>query len=364
MISIKNKLGIETLVFAKTFEQEAYDQVKRLCNHDAYAREKIRVMPDVHAGKGCTIGTTMTISDKVTPNLVGVDIGCGMLTIRLEEKDVDFPELDAVIRAKIPSGFDIHKHQQRDFDFSDIRCRKSVDLSRAALSIGSLGGGNHFIEAGRAKNSGDMYLVIHSGSRKLGTDVCEYYQKKAVQSSGKQAGERDLAYLTGGDFDDYMNDMAIIQDYARVNRETMAAIIIKEMGLREVDRFQTIHNYIDFKRMILRKGAVSAEENEVLLIPVNMRDGSLLCRGRGNEEWNYSAPHGAGRLMSRTRAKKSIRLEEFRETMKGVYTTSVGNRTLDEAPQAYKSIEEIRAAITDTADIVDVIRPLYNFKAP
>lgn len=393
MKTIKNIKGVETLVFAETFEFEAYEQIKKLANFEAYQDSKIRIMPDAHAGKGCTVGTTMTITDKVTPSLVGVDIGCGMLTIKLLDKEIDFKKLDRIIKTKIPTGFDVHKKAMKQFDFSKLRCQKYVDLSRAILSIGSLGGGNHFIEVGKDETTGDIYLIIHSGSRKLGGDVCKYYQDKAfknvneissivknlitkLKSEGREkdiaeeikkikkpSADKDLAFLTGSDFNDYMNDMAIVQKFATLNRITMAEIILKETGLKEHSRFETIHNYIDFKRMILRKGAVSAEKSEMLLIPINMRDGSLLCVGKGNENWNFSAPHGAGRLMSRSKAKQQIDMKEFTDSMKGIYTTSVGKETLDEAPQAYKSIDEIKAAIVDTVEIVGIIKPIFNYKA-
>lgn len=393
MKTIRNSKGKETIIFAETFEPEAYEQVKRMCQFEAYELEKICIMPDAHVGKGGTVGTTMTITDKVTPNLVGVDIGCGMLSVALKDRHIDFEQLDEVIHTQIPSGFNVHSKTVKDFDFSYLRCQQHVDLARAVLSVGTLGGGNHFIEVGQAASTGEMYLIIHSGSRKLGGDVCKYYQDKAGQqiiqfgkikkalikqlkAEGREkeidaelhklknpAAHKELAYLTGPDFTDYMNDMAIVQKFASLNRETMAEIILKEMGLSEASRFETIHNYIDFRRMILRKGAVSSEKGERLLIPINMRDGSLLCIGKGNEEWNYSAPHGAGRLMSRSKAKEAIAMEDFISTMKDVYTTSVNAETLDEAPQAYKPIEEIKAAIVDTVDIVEVIKPLYNFKA-
>lgn len=392
-MKIKNNLGIETLVFAETFEYEAFEQVKKLANFEAYQNAKIRIMPDAHADKGCTVGTTMTIADKITPNLVGVDIGCGMLTIKLKNHAIDFAKMDEVIKSKIPVGFCVHQQSKKDFNFTDLRCQKYVGLQRAALSIGSLGGGNHFIEVGKSENTGDLYLIIHSGSRKLGGDVCKYYQDKAFQnanemskitknlidklkSEGRQkeiaeeikkikkpSADKDLAFLTGSDFDDYMHDMAIVQKYAILNRYIMAEIIIKEMGFAEISRFETIHNYIDFKRMILRKGAVSAEKGETLLIPINMRDGSLLCVGKGNEIWNYSAPHGAGRLMSRSIARQSIKMDDFTNSMKDVYSTSVLTKTIDEAPQAYKSMNEIMATITDTVEIIDIIKPLFNFKA-
>jgi RNA-splicing ligase RtcB len=393
MKSIKNNKGIETLIFTETFEYEAYDQIKKLCNFEAYQDAKIRIMPDAHAGKGCTVGTTMTISNKLTPNLIGLDIGCGMLTIKLKDKEIDFAKLDEVIKSKIPCGFNVNESSKKSFDFSNLRCSKFVDLQRAMLSISSLGGGNHFIECGKSELSGEIYLIIHSGSRKLGGDVCKYYQDKAFQNVNemskikenlikklkaehrekdidkelkkikKPAVDKDLAYLSGNDFNDYMNDMSIVQKFATLNRETMAEIIIKEMRFKETSRFETIHNYIDFKRMILRKGAVSAEKGEILIIPINMRDGSLLCVGKGNDNWNYSAPHGAGRLMSRSKAKEVLDMYEFADDMKDVYTSSVGTGTLDEAPGAYKSMEEIKEAIKDTVEVIDTIKSIYNFKA-
>lgn len=393
MKKFKNIKGNEVLIFANTFEDEAFQQVKKMSNFEAYLDSKIRIMPDAHAGKGCTVGTTITITDKVTPNLVGVDIGCGMLTIKLKDTSIDFSKLDEIINTKVPSGFNVHEDVLKTFNFSNLRCSKHVDLQRAALSIGTLGGGNHFIELNESQIDKSLYLVIHSGSRKLGGDVCKYYQDKAFKSMSEvkkvkeelikklksehrereidselrkikvTTTEKDLAFLTGQDFKDYMNDMLIVQKFAILNRKSMGEIIVKAMNFSIDSTFETIHNYIDFERMILRKGAVSAEKGEVLLIPINMRDGSLLCIGKGNEDWNYSAPHGAGRLMSRSKAKEMIELSEFEASMKDIFTTSVGVDTLDEAPQAYKSIEEISEAITDTVEIIDTIKPLYNFKA-
>lgn len=390
---IKNDIGNEAFIYAETFEYDAYGQVKKLLNYEPYKNSRIRIMPDAHAGKGCTIGTTMTIDKYVTPNLVGVDIGCGMLTVKLKNKEIDFEALDKAILTKIPSGFRVHKTSKAKFDFSKLKCQKHVDLERASLSIGSLGGGNHFIEVAQSEKTGDIYLIIHSGSRKLGGDTCKYYQDLAFQSMNeakkgkeklieqlkgegretdietelkifkKPPADKHLAHLQGQDFHDYLNDMNIVQQFASLNRKTMADIIIKEMGFTEKERFETIHNYIDFRRMILRKGAVSAEKGELLLIPINMRDGSLLCIGKGNEDWNYSAPHGAGRLMSRSKAKEMIDFDEFKDSMKNVYSTSVHKSTMDEAPQAYKSIDEIRNTIGDTAEIIDTLKPIYNFKA-
>ena len=393
MTEIKTIYGGIVKIYAETFEYEAYDQIKKLSNYEAYKYSKIRIMPDAHAGKGCTVGTTMTIIDKVTPNLVGVDIGCGMLTVELKNKNIDYARLDNVIHTKVPNGFGVHEKQKASFDFSKLLCAKHVDLERALLSIGSLGGGNHFVEVGYSERDDKYYLVIHSGSRKLGGDVCKYYQDLAFQGANeikklkeelvmrlkkegrqkdidselkrlqKPSANKELAHLSGDNFDAYMNDMSIVQKFAVLNRNTIADIIIKEMGFSEASRFETIHNYIDFKRMILRKGAVSAELGEKLLIPINMRDGSLICIGKGNEDWNFSAPHGARRLMSRSKAKEMISLDEFKGSMTAVYTSSVSSATLDEAPQAYKSIDEIVSTITDTVDIIDIIKPVYNFKA-
>lgn len=392
MKTIKNSAGNEVKIFAETFEYEAYDQVKALANFEPYLDSKIRIMPDAHAGKGCTVGTTMTIIDKITPNLVGVDIGCGMLTTKLKEKDIDLHKLDRVIREHIPSGFSIRDRSIAKFEFSELRCAKHADLKRAMLSIGTLGGGNHFIEVDR-DNNGNLYLVIHSGSRNLGVNVCKYYQdlawrnanemgtikNKLVDELKKQGREKeidselkklqkpkankDLAFVEKQDFEDYINDMTIVQNFASLNRKMMAEVILKEMGLNTSDQFETIHNYIDIRNMILRKGSVSAQNGEILLIPINMRDGALICRGKGNEDWNYSAPHGAGRLMSRSKAKEIISMDEYLESMKEIFSTSVSTSTLDEAPQAYKSMVEIVGAISDTVEIIDIIKPIYNFKA-
>lgn len=391
MKEIKSTNGNVVKIFAETFEYEAYEQIRNLLEFEAYNDSKIRIMPDAHAGKGCTVGTTIQITDKVTPNLVGVDIGCGMLTVKLKDKSIDLQRLDEVISQFIPCGFNVHESKKADFDFTNLVCAKNVDLKRALVSIGSLGGGNHFIEIEHGESG--LYLVIHSGSRKLGGDVCKYYQDKAFRNANemgkifkeiverlkkegrqkdieqeiknikKPSANKDLAYLVDRDFNDYMNDMQIVQRFAILNRATMADIIIKRYGLHEDSRFETIHNYIDFNRMILRKGAVSAEKGEKLLIPINMRDGSLLCVGKGNEDWNYSAPHGAGRLMSRSRAKQQISMQEFSDSMAGVYTSSVCVDTIDEAPQAYKTIEEISSAIIETVDITEILKPIYNFKA-
>jgi RNA-splicing ligase RtcB len=356
-------------------------------------------MPDVHAGKGCTIGTTMTITDKVVPGMVGVDIGCGMQTVKIKERDIDCEKLDALIRAQIPCGREIrdtpHEYSARE-DLSLLRCAQFLNLDRAARSVGTLGGGNHFIEADRS-DAGDIYLVVHSGSRHLGLEVADYYQREGAQAmrgaadyqteeliaslrsqgrfaeiqpaleklkKARSGGEPyELAYVEGRLFEDYIHDMRIVQRFAALNRMAMADVIISGMGLEKIDEFTTIHNYIDTDSMILRKGSVSAKAGEKLIIPINMRDGSLICIGRGNPEWNFSAPHGAGRRMSRHSAFAQLSMERYREEMKDIYTTCVVPDTLDESPMAYKSMDEIVKQIGPTAQISERIRPVYNFKA-
>lgn len=391
MKTIKRNNGNDIKIYATTLEDVAFEQIKELGEFEPYQDSKIRIMPDCHAGAGCTIGTTMEIKDKITPNLVGVDIGCGMLTVKLKEDEIDLQKLDAVINEFVPNGFNIHSEQKADFDFTQLIV-KNMPIERAKLSIGSLGGGNHFIEVGK-NSKGELFLVIHSGSRNIGGQVAKYYQDIAIvnltdnskecevliermKKEGKQneIGEelkklkkpvinKDLAYLTGADFDNYMHDMELMQKFAVLNRRTMANIILEKAELTEAKSFETIHNYIDFKRMILRKGAVSAENGEILLIPINMCDGSIIAKGKGNEDWNYSAPHGAGRLMGRNEAHKKLNFDEFKEQMKDVYSTSVLTETLDEAPNAYKSMNEIIEAIGETVEIIDIIKPIYNFKA-
>ena len=404
MIELRGK-HTNALVYTDLIEDEAISQIINLCNQEFVQGQKVRVMPDVHAGKGCTIGTTMTITDKVVPNLVGVDIGCGMGVTKLKEKRIELPKLDSVINKLIPSGFNVrtknHKFNSR-VDLEELRCASVINLDRAYKSIGTLGGGNHFIEIERGSDD-SLYLVVHTGSRNLGTQVCKYYQEQAyknmverqqgfkekseelikeLKNQGKQAdiaGEleklkkslpqinlnRELAFCEGRLLDDYIHDMRITQEYAAINREAIAYEILDAMKLHEEESFQTIHNYIDMDTMILRKGAVSAKSDEVLLIPINMRDGSLLCRGKGNLDWNCSAPHGAGRLMSRSSAKESFSVSEFKKTMEeaNVYSSSVGKSTLDECPMAYKPIEAITDNICETVDIIDILKPIYNFKA-
>ena len=400
MIELAGKYGTAK-VFTDVVDNESISQVINLLNQPYIQGSKVRMMPDIHAGAGCTIGTTMTISDKICPNLVGVDIGCGMKVVRIREDHIDLKQLDEVIRQKIPSGFSIHSEAVPEADLLDLashlRCGKYVDIERAKRSIGTLGGGNHFIEA-NVDDEGHIYIVIHSGSRHLGLEVANYYQEEAykqltqyskaeideVIESLKAAGRKNeiqsaieklrgerkhtlvpkpLAYVQGSLFDDYLNDMLVVQNFAFINRYCMMQVIINTMGLHCEDAFTTTHNYIDTESMILRKGAVGAQLGKRFIIPINMRDGSLLCTGKGNPDWNYSAPHGAGRLMSRSAAKEVFTVDEFAKQMEGIYTTSVGQSTLDECPMAYKGMDDIVNNIGPTAQIDAIIKPIYNFKA-
>lgn len=355
-------------VFVKEIEDGAREQIETMLDQPFVKGATVRVMPDVHAGAGSTIGTTMTVHDKVVPNLVGVDIGCGMLTTKIKAGDLDFEELDKLIRAKIPAGFAIRNKAHDYIDLVDlaslkIRRRgkndKKLDLNRADKSIGTLGGGNHFIEVNEDEH-GDLYLVIHTGSRNIGNQVATLYQKEAMDLTPDQP--KALAFLYGKALDDYLHDMDIMQAYAVYNRLAIRDVILQGMGWEVEEDFSTIHNYIDLDHMILRKGAVSARKGEKILIPLNMRDGSLIAIGKGNKDWNQSAPHGAGRILSRTEARKSLSLRDFKEAMEGIYTTSVHKRTLDEAPDAYKDKSIVIDNIDDTADIIHHIKPLYNFK--
>jgi len=366
MIELEGKHNTAKM-FTDNAEQSAVTQIEHLLNQAFIAGSKIRVMPDAHMGMGCTIGTTMTITDKIVPNLVGVDIGCGMETAVLKDKRVELSQLDKAIHNYIPAGFNIRKvthHFAEEIDLSALRCVKHVDMKRAVHSIGTLGGGNHFIELG-ADSCGKLHLVIHSGSRNLGKQVCELYQNMAADSLGRKGkgADRVLAYLEGQLFDDYLHDMEMVQRYADLNRKAIVRELEKRVKLKVVEQFTTVHNYIDLDKMILRKGAISAQKGERVLIPMNMRDGSLICIGKGNEDWNFSAPHGAGRIMSRKVAKQNITLSQYEKSMKGIYSSTVNKSTIDEAPSAYKPMEEIIANIGDTAEIVETIKPLYNFKA-
>ncbi len=345
---------------ASDVDQGAIDQIKELLARPFVKDSTIRIMSDVHSGAGCVIGTTMTICDSVVPNLVGVDIGCGLEVVRLAEETIDLAKLDAFIHRTIPAGFKIRDraHPYNDLiDLTELNARSSLDLPRARLSIGTLGGGNHFIEINTDEDA-KCYLVVHSGSRHIGLQVATHYQKIASK------GTRDpLAALEGAPCEQYLSDMRLMQRYADLNRKAIADAIIEAFALTVVDRFSTIHNYIDTEEMILRKGAVSAQQGETLIIPLNMRDGSLLCRGKGNKQWNYSAPHGAGRLMSRREARRTLSLKEYRTLMQGVHTTSVNKATLDESPEAYKPLAQLLSHIGATVEVVEQIKPIYNFKA-
>lgn len=410
MIELQGKYNY-CKVFTDNCGDETIAQLINLLNQPYVEGEQVRIMPDTHAGKGSTIGTTMTLrNQRVCVNTVGVDIGCGMLAMKLEDTDIDFAKLDAVIHEQIPSGGEIHDHAIQTFPklqeiFAPIR------MERAKRSIGTLGGGNHFIEMDR-DSTGYLWLVIHSGSRHLGIEVCDHYQSLAyeqacsrllppsfhgktkneivqelivsLKAQGKESeiqteiqklnrkfqeisvqlsGIRDFAYIEGKVFDDYIHDMRITQEFAALNRETMARQIVEGMHLRPVEVFTTVHNYIDCDQMILRKGAVSAALEEKLIIPINMRDGSLICKGKGNPDWNFSAPHGAGRTMSRRKAKAVVSLEAFQDSMAGIYSTCVRPETLDESPFVYKPMDEIVKNIQESVQVVDTVRPVYNFKA-
>lgn len=322
-------------------------------------------MPDAHAGAGSVVGTTMTIGDRITPNLVGVDIGCGMEVVRLGKCRMDFKKLDSVIRQSVPSGFAIRKqahHFASRADLSGLTCARAINKEKFLKSVGTLGGGNHFIEVARDETAGDYYLIIHSGSRNPGMQTALFHQKIAGDDRPEEV-PFELAYLEGQKFEDYAHDVEIMQDYAALNRRAIADEILKGMKWKADSSFSTIHNYLEMETMILRKGAVSAQKGEKLIIPMNMRDGSLLCEGLGNPDWNYSAPHGAGRIFSRKEAKEKITLTQFKQAMEGVYSTSVSRDTLDESPQAYKPMSDIVAQIGETVQIRSILKPVYNFKA-
>lgn len=420
-------------IFTDDIEQEAINQINELLDQEAFKDSKIRIMPDVHAGKGCVIGFTGNLGDKVIPNIVGVDIGCGMLCVELGNIDLDLERLDKIIREYVPSGFEVHDERKYKFlELQDLKCyRELKDTKRLERSIGTLGGGNHFIEIDIDENN-NKYLVIHTGSRNLGKQVAEYYQELANQLCNYNIGEykekqqelikkykeqgkkqeiqsalmelkekyktdhkkipKDLAYLEGQYREDYLHDMKICQEFAKDNRLCIAKQILcnyfqlpyyegyKSIRLREkamstcdwytqdmIERdfwyFETIHNYISFEDNIVRKGAISAKKGEMVLIPMNMRDGCIIGVGKSNDDWNQSAPHGAGRIMSRMKAKETFNLDEYKESMKDIYTTSVNEDTIDEAPFVYKPMQEIIDNISDTVDIIKIIKPIYNFKA-
>lgn len=366
MIEITGKYNT-ALVYTDNLEPSAAGQIKAFCDMEYSCGSKIRIMPDVHAGKGCTIGTTMTVTDKIVPNIVGVDIGCGMLTVKLKEKRLELPKLDSFIRQNIPFGRNVRERAHRShgrIDIYELECVKKIDTRRAKESIGTLGGGNHFIEIDTDGDS--LYLVIHTGSRNLGLRVAEYYQKTAYNACGGRNQSEipyELAFLEGDSMQSYLHDMELMQRFAALNRTVIKEVIVDGLKLHEEESFETIHNYIDTDNMILRKGAVSASKGERLLIPMNMRDGSLLCTGLGNSDWNCSAPHGAGRLMNRRDAEQSFTLPQFKKSMEGIFTTSVSKDTIDESPFVYKPMEEILKNISETVTVNKILKPIYNFKA-
>lgn len=394
-------------IFTKNIEEQAINQINELLDQEAFKDSKIRIMPDVHTGKGCVIGFTGNLGDKVIPNIVGVDIGCGMLCVELGNIDLDLERLDKIIRKYVPSGFEVHDERKYKFlELQDLKCyRELKDTKRLERSIGTLGGGNHFIEIDIDEDN-NKYLVIHTGSRNLGKQVAEYYQELANQLCNYNIGEykekqqeliktykeqgkkqeiqsalmelkkeykidhkkipKDLAYLEGQYREDYLHDMKICQEFASFNRKNIAIEIMKHLNCAlsfPGNNFETIHNYISFEDNIVRKGAISAKKGEIVLIPMNMRDGCIIGVGKGNDDWNQSAPHGAGRIMSRMKAKETFNLDEYKESMENIYTTSVNENTIDEAPFVYKPMQEIIDNIGDTVDIIKIIKPIYNFKA-
>lgn len=389
MYKVKGDYG-EATIFSNGKDEKSINQIKELLNQKWTNNISIKIMPDFHAGAGCVIGTTIKIKDKIVPNLVGVDIGCGMKVVNLGKIDINLKELDNFIRENIPSGFNINKESIGYRPVWKLHCLGSINLDRTLKSIGTLGGGNHFIEIDESIN-GDKYLIIHSGSRNLGARVAKHYQQIAINNLKKndtekiiaklkaEGREKDiqlelskikksktpnhLAHLEGIYLKNYLDDMSITQKYATVNRNEIANRIIKYLNIKSYTEFETIHNYIDIENMILRKGAISSKKGELVIIPMNMRDGCLLAKGKGNSEWNYSAPHGAGRIMSRTQAKNSVKLREFKETMKDIYSTSVVESTLDESPMAYKPMDEIIKNTKNTIDVLEIIKPIYNFKS-
>lgn len=370
MIEIKGKYN-SAICYCDNIDEATRAQIKQVCDIKEFCDSTIRIMPDVHAGIGCTIGTTMTITDKVVPGMVGVDIGCGMQVARIGNKKIDLKALDDIIHKYIPSGknvLDKPSCLSEEFEFDNLRCLSWVNVERAKKSIGTLGGGNHFIEVDKDDEE-NLYIVIHSGSRHMGNEVAMYYQKKGYEELLRENGKVDeslgknFAYVKGALFEDYINDMRVTQHFARLNRKAMMDCIVSKMKVDVKEEFTTVHNYIDLDSMILRKGSVSAKKGEKLLIPINMRDGSLICIGKGNRNWNYSAPHGAGRIMSRKKAREKLSVEKYKSEMKGIFTSCVNKKTLDESPMAYKNIDDIINNIKQSAEIIKRIKPIYNFKA-
>ena len=389
MIKLQGKRN-SAIVFADKIDKSTKTQISELLREEAYADSKIRIMPDTHSGKNVAVGTTMTVKNRIAPSLVGVDIGCGMEVVFLKEQELDLERLDKAIHALIPAGAKIHDFPVTSFDFDALHCKDNINLERALRSIGTLGGGNHFIEVDRTE-AGELVLVIHSGSRQLGSDVASYYgdqayryqckkQRKRVRQSyyddvdaggfvsNKSSGssvqvKRETAVLEGALLKEYLHDLDVVVSFADLNRQTIANLICDDMGLSVTDRFSCIHNYIDTEYMILRKGAISARLGERVIIPLNMRDGALLGKGKGNPEWNFSAPHGAGRACTRTEAKYAFTVEEFKREMEGIYTTTATEGSIDECPMAYKSPSRIFEFIGETVSDYEVIKPIYNFKS-
>ena len=388
MFELSGKYG-KANVYAETIDDSCISQIYGFLNNPITKDVKVAVMPDANTGKGSTVGFTQEIKDKVNPSMVSVDVGCGMLVLKVsKEFHMDLPKLDKVVHQKIPSGL---KHCDKVSPFAkSINLKEliaDVNHNKEILGLSSLGGGNHFIEVDKDQN-GDYYIVIHSGSRHLGVAVCEYWERVANNFHKKLAVKKSelinskdekglaelpdvvtsygLSYLMGDDLKGYLHDMKITQEFARLNREAMLDVICTEMGIKKryiLDKFCTIHNYIDLDKMILRKGAISLEKGERAIIPISMAYGSLIVTGKGNPDWNYSGPHGAGRLLSRSDAKNSISMAEYKKSMEGIYTTSVNSSTIDESPMAYKNPDEIIKAIEETADVIDIIKPIYNFKS-
>ena len=390
-------------IFTSNIEDEAVKQINLLLEQEPFKECKVRIMPDVHAGKGCVIGFTADLGDKVIPNIVGVDIGCGMLCVEFGNIDIDLEKFDKIVNDYIPAGRNIRESKLTNFEkIKELYCfRELKETNKFEKAIGTLGGGNHFIEL-NVDNENNKYLVIHTGSRNMGKQVADYYQNLAIElcsgkeemwkrkaeiiTTYKEQGKKqeiqralkelekeykdnqpelpkELCYLTGEYREDYLHDMQICQEYASLNRKYIALEILNKYGIIAMNKFETIHNYICFEDNIVRKGAIRANKGERIIIPINMRDGSIIAIGKGNEDWNNSAPHGAGRIMSRMKAKETFKLDEFKKSMEGIYTTSVVEETIDEAPFVYKPMQEIIDNIKDTVEIEKIIKPIYNFKA-
>lgn len=362
MIKINGNYA-EAIIYSNELDSGSEGLIKALCNSVVAENSKIRVMPDVHPGKGCAVGMTMTLNERVAPGLVGVDIGCGMEVIKVKPKRLELQQLDKVVQSKIPSGVKIRTTLHRFAEMAELeklKCAKHIRIYKSLLGLGTLGGGNHFVELDKSDDG--YYLVVHSGSRHLGVEVERYYHELAYERT-KGAVPYELAYLEGETFDDYLHDMNIVQKFAELNRQAIADDIIKNLKFTEIENFSTIHNYIDVENKILRKGAISAQKSEKIIVPLNMRDGCLICEGKGNEEWNYSAPHGAGRAYNRADTINSFTLSQYKKEMKGIYSTSISRDTLDECPMAYKNSQTIIDLIEPTAEIIEKLKPVYNYKA-